>query len=92
MNIHVSNLTPDVTSEDLKKLFAAHGEVESVTILTEKMNDGCRTGPSRGMGFVAMPGNAGAQAAIAALNKHEFHGRSMTVQKARPERLSRHRR
>jgi RNA recognition motif-containing protein len=92
MDIYVSNLTPDVTCEDLKKTFAAHGEVTSATILTEKMSGGRRTGPSRGMGFVAMPDIAAARAAIAALNQHEFRGRSMMVQEARPGRLSRHRR
>lgn len=92
MDIYVSNLSPEATREDLKKAFATHGDVASVTILTEKMNGGGRTGPSRGIGFVAMPDKAGARAAIAALNSREFHGRSLLVQEARPVRNSRHRR
>ena len=87
MNIHVSNLSPDATCEDLKKAFAAHGEVSSVTILTEKMSLGRRVGPSRGMAFVAMPDRAGGLAAIAALDRHEIRGRSMTVLEARPRRV-----
>jgi len=92
MNIYVSNLSPEATREELKKAFAAHGDVASVTILTERMSGGRRTGRSRGIGFVAMPDNVGARAAIAALNSREFHGRSLLVKEARPARISRHRR
>ena len=92
LDIHVSNLSPETTREDLRKVFTVHGEVSSVGILTEKRRDGLCTGPSRGYGFVAMPDNAGARAAISALDHHEIRGFALRVQEARPSRVARHRR
>jgi len=43
------------------------------------------TGRPRGFGFVEMPDNAQAQAAIAALNGKNFGGRDLTVNEARPK-------
>jgi RNA recognition motif-containing protein len=70
---------PDV----LRELFAAHGTVASVQIVTDKM-----TGRSRGFGFVEMASDEEAAAAIAALNGTELEGRSLTVNEARPQTRS----
>ena len=92
MDIHVSNLSADTTQEDLRKAFSAHGKVSSAAVLTEERRFGQKTGPSKGYGFVIMPDNVTARAAVAALDRHELRGSSWTVQQARPRRISRHRR
>jgi RNA recognition motif-containing protein len=79
-NIYVGNLSYEATEDDLRQAFEAHGEVTSVSIIKDKM-----TGRSRGFGFVEMPENGQAQAAIQALNLQEVRGRAMTVNEARPK-------
>jgi len=80
MNIYAGNLSYDLTENDLKQAFEAFGEVETVKII--KDND---TGRSKGFGFVEMPDNAQAQAAIDGLNDKELKGKKMTVNTARPK-------
>ena len=63
MNIYVGNLSFDETEASLESAFAAHGEVTSARIITDR-----ETGRSRGFGFVEMGDQSQAQAAIAALN------------------------
>ncbi len=77
--IYVGNLPHQVTSDDLADLFGQVGEVESATIITDRV-----TGQSKGFGFVEMSSDQEAQAAIAALNGKEIEGRSLTVNEARP--------
>ncbi len=79
MNIYVGNLSYGTTADDLESAFAAHGRVASANVITDKM-----TGRSRGFGFVEMPDEAEARAAIAALNGTDLAGRSLTVNEARP--------
>lgn len=79
MNIHVSNLSFDATDKDLNELFGQYGEVVSAKIITDR-----ETGRSRGFGFVEMSTDEAAQAAIEALNKSEFSGRTLNVNEARP--------
>lgn len=78
MNIYVGNLPREATEDELRDVFAAHGQVASVTILKDKFS-----GESRGFGFVEMPAKAEAQAAITGLNGHEMKGRTLTVNEAR---------
>jgi len=92
MDLHVGNLSSATTQEDLRKAFSAHGKVASVTILTEERSFGERTGASKGYGFVVMPDNAGARAAVAALDQRDLKGSPVTVKEARRPRNSRHRR
>ncbi|MBI1368784.1 MAG: RNA-binding protein [Planctomycetes bacterium] len=66
------------TQESLEQLFAEYGEVQEVAIVTDR-----ETGRPRGFGFVTMD-DAGASAAIEALNGKEFEGRTLTVNEARP--------
>ena len=79
MNIYVGNLSFDETESSLEAAFAAHGEVTSARIITDR-----ETGRSRGFGFVEMSDQAQAQAAIAALNGTNVNGRDLTVNEARP--------
>ena len=79
MNIYVGNLSFEMTEEQLEGAFAAHGEVQSARIITDRY-----TGQSRGFGFVEMPDNSAAETAIQALNGREVSGRPLTVNEARP--------
>ena len=78
--IFVGNLDFSAREEDLRALFEAHGAVESVSILTDR-----DTGRSRGFGFVEMAVDSEADAAIAALDGHEWNGRAMRVNVALPK-------
>jgi len=79
MNIYVGNLSFEETESSLETTFAAHGEVTSARIITDR-----ETGRSRGFGFVEMGDQTQAQAAIAALNGKNVNGRDLTVNEARP--------
>jgi RNA recognition motif-containing protein len=80
MNIYVGNLSWNLKDQDLSNLFASHGEVGSAKIVTDKF-----TGRSKGFGFVEMPNDNQAQAAIAALNGSEVDGRNIVVNESRPK-------
>ena len=79
MNIYAGNLSWNLKDQDLQNLFAEHGEVSSAKIVTDKF-----TGRSKGFGFVEMPNDDQAQAAIAALNGTEHDGRNIVVNESRP--------
>ena len=75
---------PFSSGEDvLRDLFAAHGNVTSVQVVTDKL-----TGRSRGFAFVEMSSPEEAAAAIQALNGTEIEGRTLTVNEARPQTRS----
>ncbi|MCX5707302.1 MAG: hypothetical protein NTW13_06620 [Candidatus Omnitrophica bacterium] len=80
MNIFVGNLLFEATEEDVRKAFTVFGSVASVEIVMEKKGV-----KSRGFGFVQMPDEEEAQAAIAALNARDFMGRVLNVEVARPK-------
>jgi RNA recognition motif-containing protein len=86
MNIYVGNLSRDVTEDELRQAFEAHGEVATANIITDRFS-----GESRGFGFVEMPKEDEARAAIEALNSTDLKGRTLNVNEARP-RASRSRR
>jgi RNA recognition motif-containing protein len=77
--LYVGNLGYGVTNDDLSKMFAPHGTVESAQVIMDR-----DTGRSKGFGFVEMKTEQEAQAAIAALNGHDSGGRSLTVNEAKP--------
>jgi len=79
MNIYVGNLAYSVTEDDLREAFAAYGEISSVSLITDKFS-----GQSKGFGFVEMPSNSEADAAIKALNETALKGRNMKVNQAKP--------
>ena len=79
MNIYVSNLSFNVTDEDLQSYFTEYGEVSSAKVITDKM-----TNRSRGFGFVEMADDAAAQKAIAELDGATVDGRAIKVNVAKP--------
>ena len=82
--IYVGNLDYAVTSDELRALFEPFGAVTMAEVQVKS-----RTGQSRGFALVEMPQEAQAKAAIAALNGHDFHSRSLTVNESRPRRTVR---
>lgn len=86
MNIYVGNLAYSVTEEELREAFGAYGEISSCSLISDKF-----TGQSKGFGFVEMPNNSEADAAIKALNETALKGRNIKVNQAKPrgERPSR---
>ncbi len=76
--IYVGNLSFETTEEALNDLFAQKGQVDSVSIITDRM-----TGRSRGFGFVDMPDDTEGRAAMEALNGAELDGRTLKVNEAR---------
>lgn len=79
MNIYVSNLSFNIQDEELRSFFTPYGAVDSAKVITDKF-----TGRSKGFGFVEMPDNAAAQAAIAALDTTSQDGRNIKVMEAKP--------
>lgn len=77
-NIYVGNLTFNTTSDDLERLFAAHGEVTRAQVISDR-----ETGRSRGFGFVEMASADEAKTAIDALNGSNVDGRDLTVNVAK---------
>jgi RNA recognition motif-containing protein len=74
MIINILNLSRKVTESELKKLFEAHGEVESCDLIMDK-----KTGESKGFAFIAMPDDKQAQAAIKALHETKVKGERIRV-------------
>lgn len=80
MKIYVGNLSYDTNEETLQNLFAQHGTVEEVAVITDR-----DTGRPRGFAFVTMPNDEEGKAAIAAVNGQQVDGRTLNVNEARPK-------
>ena len=80
MNIYVGNLSWNLKDQDLTDLFTPYGEVTTAKIVIDKF-----TQRSKGFGFVEMPNDEQAQAAIAQLNGSEVDGRNLVVNESRPK-------
>jgi RNA recognition motif-containing protein len=74
--LYVGNLPFDATDESVRALFAVHGAVEKLSLVTDR-----DSGRPRGFGFVEMS-NADAARAMQALNGADFAGRSLRVNEA----------
>jgi RNA recognition motif-containing protein len=74
--IYVGNLPFTASEADVRALFAQHGEVQSVSLPTDR-----ETGRPRGFGFVEM-GQADAAKAIQSLNGYNMGGRPLRVNEA----------
>ncbi len=79
-NIFVGNLDFNTSEEELRQLFEVHGQVDRVSIMTDR-----DTGRSRGFGFVEMASSEDGEKAIAALNGSQVGGRTLNVNEARPK-------
>ena len=77
--LYAGNLPYGMTEEELKSLFSSYGQVENVKLIVDKV-----TGRSKGFGFVELPGETEANAAVEKLNGSEVGGRKIIVNLARP--------
>ncbi len=80
MNIYVGNLSHDATEQELKDAFAPFGEVAYAKIIKDR-----ETGQPRGFGFVEMPDETQAHAAIAEMNGKPLRGRNLRVNVGQPK-------
>jgi RNA recognition motif-containing protein len=79
-NIYVGNCSYDVTEQQLRDVFAAYGEVNTVNVITDRT-----TGRPRGFAFVEMSDREAAQAAIRGVNGTDLGGRTLKVNEAQPK-------
>ena len=79
MNIYISNLSFNVTDDDLRDYFTEYGEVSSAKVIMDKF-----TGKSRGFAFVEMPDDEVAKKAIEELDGATVDGRVIGVSVAKP--------
>ena len=75
--IYVGNLPFSATEDEVRERFADFGEVESVSLISDRYS-----GQPRGFGFVEME-DEGADKAIASLNNTSFGERTLRVSLAR---------
>jgi RNA recognition motif-containing protein len=74
--LFVGNLPFTATDASLSALFAPHGKVESVALITDR-----ETGRPRGFGFIEMSDSDAARA-IQSVNGQDFEGRALKVNEA----------
>jgi RNA recognition motif-containing protein len=77
--VYVGNLSFDVDSSELQRMFEPYGTVQSAQVVMDR-----ETGRSKGFGFVEMANDQEAQAAIEALAGSQAGGRSLVVNEAKP--------
>ena len=78
--LYVGNLPYQTTESDLQTLFEATGPVATINIVRDRS-----TGQPRGFAFVEMADVESARRAIAELDQHEYGGRNLTVNEAKPQ-------
>ena len=76
--IYVGNLNYETDEQSLRDLFAPHGEIKSVSVVTDRY-----TGMSKGFAFVEMGTDEEASTAISALNGTDLDRRTLRVDEAR---------
>jgi RNA recognition motif-containing protein len=77
--LYVGNLPYETSESDLQTLFEGAGAVSAINIIRDRA-----TGQARGFAFVEMSDTDGARKAISELDRHQFGGRSLTVNEAKP--------
>ena len=83
VNIYVGNLGPTVLEQDLRDLFGAFGQVNSVRIISDR-----ETGESKGYGFIEMAKPADAEQAINTLDGKDLKGQDIKASVSKPKRRS----
>lgn len=78
--LYVGNLPFSTTDEELNRLFAKAGDVESVRVMRDM-----QTGRARGFAFVQMGSDDAAERAIAEFHQFNLGGRPLVVNEARPK-------
>lgn len=79
MLIEISSLHLNVTETDLQRLFIPFGEISSIEILRDRLNN-----RSRGKAIIGMPLEKQAQQAVTSLNGIMLLGRLIKVTMASP--------
>ena len=74
--LYVGNLPFTATEDTVRALFASHGTVEKISLITDR-----DTGRPRGFGFIEMS-NADASKAMQALNGKDMDGRALKINEA----------
>lgn len=77
MKLLIRNLARTTTEEELLHLFEPFGTVQSCDLVIDK-----DTGESKGFGFVEMPRQGDAKAAMKSVNGKEISGSKLRVKKA----------
>ncbi|WP_145252375.1 RNA recognition motif domain-containing protein [Aeoliella mucimassa] len=77
--LYCGNLSYEMSSGDLEKLFSEFGGVRDAQVVSDR-----ETGRSKGFGFVEMESDGDAQSAINGLNETLHNGRPLTVNEAKP--------
>jgi RNA recognition motif-containing protein len=77
--LYVGNLPYTMSDSDMEQAFSQYGAVRSAKVMMDR-----DSGRSKGFGFVEMTSDAEAQAAISGMNGHEFGGRGLVVNEAKP--------
>jgi len=80
--LYVGNLSFNATEESVRALFAPHGTVEKLSLITDR-----DTGRPRGFGFIEMS-SADATRAMQALNGNQFEGRALKISEAQDKERS----
>ena len=75
--LYVGNLPFSTTEDELRELFGRHGNVQSVSVVTDR-----ETGRARGFAFVQFEDSSGAEAAMRALDGYDLGGRPLRVNEA----------
>ena len=83
--LYVGNLPYTSNEDELRDLFAGHGNVHSVNVIMDR-----GTGRARGFAFVEMD-DADATTAMESLDGTDFGGRTLKVNEARPREERRRR-
>jgi len=78
--LYVGNLGYDTSEETIRTTFEAHGEVNSVNLITDR-----DTGRAKGFGFVEMGSAEEAQKAKAAIDGTQVDGRTVKVDVAKEQ-------
>jgi len=77
MKLLIRDLSRETTEAAIRTLFEAHGTVQSCALVMDK-----ESGASKGFGFIEMPKQGEAKAAIKTLNGKEIDGSKIRVKKA----------
>ena len=80
MKLLVRNLARSTTEDELKALFDSYGKVQSCTLVLDS-----KSGLSKGFGFIEMPNQGEAKAAMLSLNAKDVAGNKIRVKKAEPK-------
>lgn len=80
MNLYVGNLDFNTTREQLRAVFAGHGTVKNVSIVTDRLTDQYRS-----FGSVEMQNDGEAEEAVRTLNGKIVGGHRLAVHESRPK-------